>query len=163
MDKKKQCFAKRHFANLTNHMPGLLPVHLVVNICFVEHTWKLISGSQGSFDDGVAASRTMTGRLNYIWTCTMKNSKESSAVAEENIRGERQQPRRLFVDGAPQKLITRWAQRPRLRNHFGTCQLVVSIILSRQGVCTIAPLLLKPPTLNGLPNSSGYQRHVTRP
>jgi hypothetical protein len=32
LDKKKQCFAKRHFANLTNHMPGLLPVHLVVNV-----------------------------------------------------------------------------------------------------------------------------------
>ncbi len=32
-----------------------------------------------------------------------------------------------------------------------------------QGVCTIAPLLLKPSTLNGLPNSLGCQQHVTRP
>ncbi len=48
-----------------------------------------------------------------------------------------------WKDGAPQKLITRWAQRLRLGNHFGTCRLVVSVILSRQEMCTIASLLLK--------------------
>ncbi len=32
-----------------------------------------------------------------------------------------------------------------------------------QGLCTIAPSLLKPPILNGLPNSFGCQQHVTRP
>ncbi len=69
----------------------------------------------------------------------------------------------LFDNGAPQKLINRWAQHLRLQNHFETCQLVVSVILSRQGVCTIASLLLKPTTLNGLPNSLGCQQHVTRP
>jgi hypothetical protein len=37
----------------------------------------------------------MTGRLDYIWTYTMKNSEGSNAVAEENSRGERQQPRRF--------------------------------------------------------------------
>jgi hypothetical protein len=31
----------------------------------------------------------------YIWPCTMKNSKGSSAVAKENNRGERQQPRQF--------------------------------------------------------------------
>ncbi len=40
----------------------------------------------------------------------------------------------LFDDGAPQKLITRWAQRLRLWDHFGICWLVVSVILSRR-VC----------------------------
>ncbi len=47
------------------------------------------------FDDGVAASWTMTGRLDYIWRCTIKNSKGGSAVAEANSRGERQQPRQF--------------------------------------------------------------------
>jgi hypothetical protein len=31
LDKKKRCFAKRHSTTLTNHIQGLLPVHLVVN------------------------------------------------------------------------------------------------------------------------------------
>jgi hypothetical protein len=59
-------------------------------------------------------------------------------------RGVVQSPRRitkesgssrggLFNDGAPQKLITQWAQHPQLRNHFGTCWLVVSVILSHRG------------------------------
>ncbi len=47
------------------------------------------------FDDGVASSRTMAGRLDYIWMCTMKNSEGSSAVAEENNRGEWQKLRRF--------------------------------------------------------------------
>ncbi len=56
------------------------------------------------FNDGVAASRTMTGRLDYIWTCMMKNSKGSSAVAEENSRGERQQPRRFVQQWSTTKI-----------------------------------------------------------
>ncbi len=55
----------------------------------------MAAAKASSFDDGVAASWTMTGRLDYIWTCTMQNSKGSSAVAEENSRGQRQQPRQF--------------------------------------------------------------------
>ncbi len=54
-----------------------------------------MAAEASSFDDGVAASRMMTGRLNYFWTCTMKNSKGSSVVAEENSRGEWLQPRQF--------------------------------------------------------------------
>ena len=130
---------------------------------FVEHTWKLIGAAAkaSSFDDGVAANRTMTGRLDYIWTCMMKNSEESSAVAEENNRGERQQPRRFVRQWSTTKINYSTGAVSAAAN--GTCRLVVSLILSRQGVCTIASLLLKPTTLNGLLNSLGCQQHVTRP
>ncbi len=87
----------------------------------------------------------------------MKNSEGSSASPRRIAKESGSSRGGLFDDGAPQKLITRWAQRPRLRNHFGTCRLVVSVTLSRQGVCTITPSLLKPPTLNGLPNPLGCQ------
>jgi hypothetical protein len=46
----------------------------------------------------------MTGRLDYIWTCTMKNGKGSSAVAKENNRGERQQPRRFVRQWSTTKI-----------------------------------------------------------
>ncbi len=56
------------------------------------------------FDDRVAASQTMIGRLDFIWRCTMKNSKGSSAVPEENNRGERQQPRRFVRQWSTTKI-----------------------------------------------------------
>ncbi len=45
----------------------------------------------------------------------------------------------LFDDGAPQKLIARWAQHSRLQNHFGACWLVVSVILSRRECAQLLP------------------------
>ena len=64
----------------------------------------MAAAKASSFDDGVAASRTMTGRLDYIWTCTMKNSEGSSAVAEENNQGERQQPRQFVRQWSTTKI-----------------------------------------------------------
>ncbi len=48
----------------------------------------------------------------------------------------------LFDDGAPQKLIARWARRPQLQNHFGACGLVVSVILSRRECAQSLPRCL---------------------
>jgi hypothetical protein len=93
----------------------------------------------------------------------MKNSEGSSAVAEENSRGERQQPRRF---------VRRWST-TQINYLMGAVSVAAKPLWNLsvggegnskpQGVCTIAPLLLKPPTLNGLLNSLGCQRHVTRP
>ncbi len=111
----------------------------------------------------LAASRMMTGRLDYIWRCTMKNSKGSSAVAKENSQGEQQQPR-WFVQ--------RWST-TKINYSMGAASAAAKPLRNMsvggernskpQRVCTITPLLLKPPTLNGLPNSLGCQQHVTRP
>ncbi len=69
---------------------------------YLEINWSAAEAS--SFDDGVATSWTMTHRLDYIWTCTMKNSKGSSAVTKENSRGERQQPRRFVQQWSTTKI-----------------------------------------------------------
>jgi hypothetical protein len=46
----------------------------------------------------------MIGRLDYIWMCTVKSSEGSSSVAEENNRGERQQPRRFVRQWSTTKI-----------------------------------------------------------
>ncbi len=66
----------------------------------------MVAAEASSFYDGVAASRTMTGRLDYIWTCMMKNSKGSSAVANRIAEESGSSQGGLFDNGAPQKLIT---------------------------------------------------------
>jgi hypothetical protein len=136
---------------------------VTANTISCRRTYLEIATNASLFDDGVVASRTMTGRLNYIWTCMMKNSKGSSAVAEENSQGEQQQPRRFVRQWSTTKInysmgAVSAAAKP-LWNLLVGCERNSKL----QGVCTIAPSLLKPPTLNGLPNFLGCQRHVTRP
>ncbi len=120
-----------------------------------------MAAKASSFDDGVVASRTMTGRLDYIWMCTMKNSEGRSAVAKEENRGERQQPRRFVQRWSTTKInysmgAASAAAKP-LRN------LLVGGERNSNPAGGVHNLFLtaKPTTLNGLPNSLGCQRHVT--